>query len=51
MLVYKHTNKSMLKTSLFFKKNRNFAGKQLENFADEEREIFSILFLYEPEHI
>ena len=41
----------MLKSSLLFKKNAIFSGKQLESFQDHEYEIFRILFLFEQEHL
>ena len=32
-------------------KNTNFTGIQLDNFYDQECEIFRVVFLYEHEHI
>ena len=40
-----------LKSSLFFEKNINFPGKQLENSKDSECNIFRILSLYEHKHM
>ena len=41
----------MLKSSLLFKENTDFTGKQLENFYDWECEICKVLSLFEPKHV
>ena len=43
--------KSILKSSLVFKKNANFTGKQLENSEDYKYKIFRVFLLNEPKHI
>ena len=52
MFVYKHTEtKEDVKNSIIFKKNANFAVKQLEISQDKEPEIFKIWFINGSEHI
>ena len=52
MLVYKHTETiEYVKSSLPFKKNANFTGKQLDNYKDLECETFRAILSYKHEHI
>ena len=49
--VYNHSETTeMLKINLIFKKFTKFTGKPLENFLDEECEIFWVSFLYGHKH-
>ena len=54
VLVYNINIKKLLyklKSSLLFKKNKNFTGKKLGNSQNNECEIFNVLFLCEPEYL